>query len=115
MPESARSRTEDQTEEPYPERAAMRLSKRQAEIIAHVAEGHSTKEIADILQMSPKTVESHMQRLFDRYGVRTRAAIVARWMSAFSWTTTSPGRPPEPADGDDHRRTGGDPGGEQRG
>jgi hypothetical protein len=25
--------------------------------------------------------ESHTQRLFDRYGVRSRAAIVAKWLT----------------------------------
>ncbi|CAM5509791.1 helix-turn-helix transcriptional regulator [Streptomyces afghaniensis] len=59
----------------------MRLSRRQAEIVALIAEGYSGKEIARILRMSPKTVESHMQRLFDRYGVRSRAAIVAKWLT----------------------------------
>lgn len=60
----------------------MRLSPRQTEIVSLVAEGFSGKEIARTLCMSPKTVEAHMQRMFDKYGVRSRAGIVAKWLSA---------------------------------
>ncbi|MCL8015958.1 MULTISPECIES: response regulator transcription factor [Streptomyces] len=59
----------------------MRLSPRQTEIVSLVAEGLSGKEIARTLRMSPKTVEAHIQRMFDKYGVRSRAGIVAKWLS----------------------------------
>lgn len=59
----------------------MRLSPRQTEIVSLVAEGFSGKEIARTLRMSPKTVEAHMQRMFDKYGVRSRAG---------SWRNGSP-------------------------
>ena len=42
-----------------------------------VAEGHSNKEIADRLGMSESGVKMLMQRLFDRYGVRNRASLIA--------------------------------------
>ncbi|MGH3917373.1 MAG: response regulator transcription factor [Pseudonocardiaceae bacterium] len=64
------------------EEAEMTLSHRQTEIVSLVADGLSSKEIARKLVISPKTVESHLQRLFDRYRVRTRAALVARWVAA---------------------------------
>ncbi len=56
------------------------LSSRQREILQLIAEGHSTREIADLLHISPKTVETHraelMRRLeiFDVAGL-TRYAI----------------------------------------
>ncbi|MEU4060372.1 response regulator transcription factor [Rhodococcus qingshengii] len=67
---------------PSHEATVMRLSKRQEQIIELVAEGYSGKEVARLLGMSPKTVESHLQRVFDRYGVRSRAGVVARWMQS---------------------------------
>ncbi|GFH37354.1 hypothetical protein SCWH03_35920 [Streptomyces pacificus] len=53
--------------------------------MALIADGYSGKEIARTLNVSPKTVESHVQRLFDRYGVRSRAGLVARWMTEAAW------------------------------
>ncbi|OZF42274.1 hypothetical protein CH293_26460 [Rhodococcus sp. 14-2470-1b] len=64
------------------EATVMQLSRRQEQIIELVAEGYSGKEVARALGMSPKTVETHIQRIFDRYGVRNRAGVVARWMAS---------------------------------
>lgn len=58
----------------------MGLSGRQVQILTLISEGYSGKEIARILGVSPRTVESHIQRLFDRHGVRNRAGLVAKWM-----------------------------------
>jgi DNA-binding NarL/FixJ family response regulator len=51
------------------------LSSRQREILQLVAEGHSTKEIAGLLNVSPKTVEYHKARLVERLGLRTTAEL----------------------------------------
>lgn len=64
------------------EATVMQLSRRQEQIIELVAEGYSGKEVARALGMSPKTVDTHIQRIFDRYGVRNRAGVVARWMAS---------------------------------
>jgi DNA-binding NarL/FixJ family response regulator len=58
----------------------VRISARQREILVLIAEGHSDKGIARRLGMSDRTVESHLQRLYQRHGVHTRAALVARWL-----------------------------------
>jgi DNA-binding CsgD family transcriptional regulator len=58
----------------------MRLSTRQIEILTLIADGHRDKQIAQHLGLSVRTVDSHLQRLYDRYGVRSRAGIVARWL-----------------------------------
>jgi DNA-binding NarL/FixJ family response regulator len=58
----------------------MRLSSRHAQIVGMLADGLSDKEIARALGMSPRTVGSHLQRLYQRHGVRNRAALVARWV-----------------------------------
>ena len=58
----------------------MQISARQREILVLIAEGYSDKGIARRLGMSDRTVESHLQRLYQRHGVHTRAAMVARWL-----------------------------------
>jgi LuxR family maltose regulon positive regulatory protein/two-component system response regulator NreC len=59
----------------------MHLSPRHAQILSMIAEGYSDKEIARDLGMSDRTVASHLQRLYQRHGVHSRAAIVARWLT----------------------------------
>ena len=58
----------------------MHLSPRQAQILSLIAEGLGDKEIAQRLGMSARTVDSHLQRLYVRYGVHSRAAIISRWL-----------------------------------
>jgi DNA-binding NarL/FixJ family response regulator len=54
------------------------LTGRQREILQLIAEGHSRKEIAQRLQLSVKTVESHRAQLVERLGKRSTAELV-RW------------------------------------
>ena len=49
---------------------------RELEILMVVAEGLSNAEIADRLSLRVKTVESQLRRLFDRYDVTSRTALV---------------------------------------
>jgi len=51
------------------------LSPRQREVLQLVAEGHSSKEIAGLLNVSAKTVEYHKARLMERVGLRTTAEL----------------------------------------
>jgi DNA-binding NarL/FixJ family response regulator len=52
------------------------LTQRQREILQLIAEGRSTKEIAAILDVSVKTVETHRARLMERLGIRDVAGLV---------------------------------------
>lgn len=52
------------------------LSRREREILQLVAEGKSTKEIADLLGISLNTVESHRTRLMDKLRIHERAGLV---------------------------------------
>jgi len=54
----------------------LELAVRQREILQLVAEGHSTKQIAQRLHLSPKTVETHRTQLMERLGVRGVPALV---------------------------------------
>jgi DNA-binding NarL/FixJ family response regulator len=60
-------------------RALRRPSAREIEVLEMVAAGASNDEIAAQLSLSLKTVESHLRRMFDRYGVmnRTELAVLA--------------------------------------
>jgi DNA-binding NarL/FixJ family response regulator len=59
--------------------APRRPSDREIEVIAGVVGGATNSEIAARLDLSEKTVESHLHRLFDRYGLlsRTELAVLA--------------------------------------
>jgi DNA-binding NarL/FixJ family response regulator len=52
------------------------LSQRQREVLQLAAEGRSTKEIADLLHVSPRTVEFHRYRLMETLGLHTTAELV---------------------------------------
>jgi DNA-binding NarL/FixJ family response regulator len=53
-----------------------RLSAREREILQMVVEGKSSTEIADILALSPKTVETYRSRLMAKLGIRDLPALV---------------------------------------
>jgi DNA-binding NarL/FixJ family response regulator len=52
------------------------LTPRQREILQMIAEGKSTKEIAFVLNVSGKTVETHRAALMERLGIRDVAGLV---------------------------------------
>jgi DNA-binding NarL/FixJ family response regulator len=53
------------------------LSKREAEILQKVAYGATTKEVAHDLGISPHTVKTHLERIFEKLGANDRAQAVA--------------------------------------
>lgn len=67
---------------PEPSPAAPRLTPREREVLRLIAAGHTTREIAAALGISPKTVENHKQRIFARLGVQNQAHAVAIVMRA---------------------------------
>lgn len=52
------------------------LSDREREILQLVAEGHSSKEIADLLAVSPTTVETHRAHILQKLNVHNTAELV---------------------------------------
>jgi two-component system nitrate/nitrite response regulator NarL len=56
------------------------LSGREREIVELTADGHSVADIADRLYLSPATVKTHLQRVYQKLGVSNRAAAVAEAM-----------------------------------
>ncbi len=59
---------------PVPLRA-LGVTGRELDVLRLVAAGRSTREIGTSLHLSTKTVERHLSSLFDRTGVRNRAAL----------------------------------------
>ena len=53
------------------------LSKRESEILQKVAYGATTKEVARDLSISPHTVKTHLERIFEKLGANDRAQAVA--------------------------------------
>jgi len=53
------------------------LSRRESEILQKVAYGASTKEVAHALGISPHTVKTHLERIFEKLGANDRAQAVA--------------------------------------
>lgn len=55
---------------------AIELTPRQREILQLLAEGKSAKEIGAILNISPRTVETHKYKMMDDLGLATSAQLV---------------------------------------
>jgi DNA-binding NarL/FixJ family response regulator len=53
-----------------------RLTPRQREILQLIAERHSTKEMAQILNISAKTVETHRAQMMERLGIHDVPGLV---------------------------------------
>ncbi|HXA28202.1 MAG TPA: response regulator transcription factor [Candidatus Angelobacter sp.] len=56
--------------------AAKRLSAREQEILKLIAEGHSSREIAEMLDLSVKTVHNHRTRLMTKLDIHRNADLV---------------------------------------
>ena len=59
-----------------------RLTARECEVLKLLADGGSNRQIAAALGLSPKTVNRHVENIFDKLGVSSRAAAVAKGLKA---------------------------------
>jgi DNA-binding NarL/FixJ family response regulator len=57
-------------------RASQELTPRQREILQLVAEGHSMKEIAALLNITPRTVAFHKYRMMEQLNIKSTAELV---------------------------------------
>jgi len=57
--------------------ASAALTPRETEVLSWIAKGKTNRDVADILGMSPRTVNKHLEHVFEKLGVETRAAAAA--------------------------------------
>ena len=58
--------------------AAAGLSAREREVLSLLVEGHSDRQIADALSISPKTAGNHVSSILAKLGVETRTAAATQ-------------------------------------
>lgn len=61
-----------------PQVGSPRLSRREREVVGLVVEGRSNDEVGSALGIGVTTVETHLKRIFERFGLRSRTELVAR-------------------------------------
>ncbi len=54
------------------------LTHRECDVLGWLAEGKSNADIGHILGISPRTVQKHLERIYQKLGVETRTAAAAR-------------------------------------
>ena len=57
---------------------AFRLTMREAEVLYWLVQGKTSRDIGSILGTSPRTVNKHLEHVFEKLGVETRTAAAAR-------------------------------------
>ena len=58
-------------------RDRLSLTLREAEVLKWIARGKSNKDIGEILNLSPRTVNKHLEQIFVKLGVENRTAAAA--------------------------------------
>ena len=66
-----------QREGPAARLADAALTPRETEVLSWLAKGKTNRDIGDILGTSPRTVNKHLEHIFEKLGVETRAAAAA--------------------------------------
>lgn len=57
--------------------ARHRLTSREAEVLLWISRGKQNREVSEILQISPRTVNKHLEQIFEKLGVENRASATA--------------------------------------
>ena len=55
-----------------------RLTAREHDVVRLVTDGRTNDEIGAALGIGSKTVETHLSRIFERFGISSRAELAAR-------------------------------------
>ncbi len=56
----------------------VKLTKREVEVLTHVVQGRSSKEVADTLFVSKRTVDFHLANIYDKLHVSNRVQAFRR-------------------------------------
>jgi DNA-binding response OmpR family regulator len=62
----------------------LQLTGREAEVLLWISRGKSNREIGEILDISPRTVNKHLEQVFVKLGVENRASAAARAVRALA-------------------------------
>jgi DNA-binding response OmpR family regulator/DNA-binding CsgD family transcriptional regulator len=65
-------------------RQRLSLTAREAEVLLWLARGKSNRDISDILKISPRTVNKHLEQIYEKLGVENRASATALAVRALS-------------------------------
>jgi DNA-binding response OmpR family regulator/DNA-binding CsgD family transcriptional regulator len=65
-------------------REVFALSAREAEVLLWIARGKPNKDVSDILGISPRTVNKHLEQVFTKLGVENRASAAALAVGALA-------------------------------
>lgn len=57
--------------------ATASLTPRETEVLSWIAKGKTNRDVGEILGLSPRTVNKHLEHVFEKLGVETRAAAAA--------------------------------------
>lgn len=74
--------TDQPSARPDVDHGAWGLTTREVEVMAHVARGLSNREIAKACFLAEKTVKNHLNNIFPKMGVSTRAEAMSQWLGA---------------------------------
>jgi DNA-binding response OmpR family regulator len=55
----------------------LQLTQRESEVLMWIARGKSNRDIAEILDLSPRTVNKHLEQIYSKLGVENRASAAA--------------------------------------
>jgi DNA-binding NarL/FixJ family response regulator len=56
---------------------SLSLTRREAEVLLWVSYGKSSSDISEVLEISPRTVQKHLEHVYEKLGVETRSAAAA--------------------------------------
>jgi DNA-binding CsgD family transcriptional regulator len=58
------------------------LTTRESEVLSWLSKGKTNRDIAQILGLSPRTVDKHLEQIYEKLGVENRTAAVATGSSS---------------------------------
>jgi DNA-binding NarL/FixJ family response regulator len=75
-PQTKKGMMESFVRDPRATMRTPRVTERQREVLQLIAEGHSMKQVADILNVTPRTVAFHKYRMMDELGIKSTAELI---------------------------------------
>lgn len=61
----------------------MALTKREVEIVKLLSQGYACKDISEMINISPRTVETYIERLMYKLRARNRLALIATYIREY--------------------------------